>query len=1153
MHTIPRPQWNENALPIGMELNAIMYALRKHRSASNPLSGDLLLDAVTLDDLYEDLGERVMLDAIVIQYAQIKRKMESMRRALERAATKIKPLGVEISDPFTQRGSTQIACVFSFEDGQSVTIFMHNPDTTPKKIMQKDMLTSWKWLLNKKDITIVVAPERGEDLNVNEVGRRVMKLLEKNSAAFKRANANKAERDGALQAIKDEVTALEAQLAHERELLEQAKARKAEKPHIVDISGDEFDGFPDTDEGKKALRDAVKAQLMAMRGEWVDCPALSAKVELRKRGIEKSLSASGDVRKLKLMAQIKRLIASASKTGARSPYNQADDKSAVAYYTLRAFASLDGQKIAVRLVIKEDVNGKFHYDATVHDVGAVFDSAQSKGRDDARPVLPLLPMAGEQNPSRFASDQLDSILEPGREYVNLFIEGEEPEVIDLGAPEEAPAQEPAQPTQADDGLSDDPNAENYRYKDTGIIEGARKFSVTEQFREAVKNGRMLSSKDIDWEGLEENPRRAKELVVKSNLFGQVPWGDLRDAGMEPGAGFLIDRVYASIQSEPEDNPEARKDYAHGIESVRGRLEACKTAEDVRDTLNEMRQELRGVILTAKESEDFQAAMARAKALSPKNHPVAIEHNRLRNAAFEKRMALIATKNPGGRRKPVQAEVDLAQAEYDKAENDLSAYFEAHPELQNKSRELANGWLEFGNDIEFAYRQAREEASAIEKIAVNRNINERPTTRAWVALGKRFGSILTGKSETFAGHRGNVAAGKVKDWSWAEKGGSAPRATKKGATFQLLVADKIERVGGREVKIESTMALKDAFGFRDVQSGNWVLKDPASAQFHVQRSAEAITDLADLIGFEPAKFAMKGRLALAFGARGTGNAGGHSAMAHYEPVERVINITKMKGGGSLAHEWFHALDNMMPEAMGVAGGGAGEFVAANSELSKKLPEAVNAALVNLRKAMTEGEHQATESRVITPADRRLAEAYMSTAPKQSERSISKQIFLAGNLDAAVRVVDQAEKRDKEQTLARGKKWTKRDSDPWENWRKIAIAHYAKPDQDVVEFKTGEPMSMFKLEAMKLDAGRSKPYWSTTLEMAARAFQGYVEDGLKRNGQRNDYLSYGAQNEMYEDANPYPAGDERIDINWAFRELFQAMKGTGVLDSVFGLMF
>lgn len=48
--------------------------------------------------------------------------------------------------------------------------------------------------------------------------------------------------------------------------------------------------------------------------------------------------------------------------------------------------------------------------------------------------------------------------------------------------------------------------------------------------------------------------------------------------------------------------------------------------------------------------------------------------------------------------------------------------------------------------------------------------------------------------------------------------------------------------------------------------------------------------------------MGGELSIAFGARGSGN-----AMAHYEPLRQVINLTKTKGAGSLAHEYGHAID------------------------------------------------------------------------------------------------------------------------------------------------------------------------------------------------------------------------------------------------------
>lgn len=46
-----------------------------------------------------------------------------------------------------------------------------------------------------------------------------------------------------------------------------------------------------------------------------------------------------------------------------------------------------------------------------------------------------------------------------------------------------------------------------------------------------------------------------------------------------------------------------------------------------------------------------------------------------------------------------------------------------------------------------------------------------------------------------------------------------------------------------------------------------------------------------------------KIGIAFGARGRG---GH-AIAHYEPLLNMINLTKNKGGQSMAHEYGHALD------------------------------------------------------------------------------------------------------------------------------------------------------------------------------------------------------------------------------------------------------
>jgi len=116
-------------------------------------------------------------------------------------------------------------------------------------------------------------------------------------------------------------------------------------------------------------------------------------------------------------------------------------------------------------------------------------------------------------------------------------------------------------------------------------------------------------------------------------------------------------------------------------------------------------------------------------------------------------------------------------------------------------------------------------------------------------------------------------------------------------------------GGRDVTGEDFM---NAFGFRGVQFGNWT--NQADRQMAVNQAYDALMDLSKLIGLSPKALSLNGELGIAFGARGTGN-----ALAHYEPSEVVINLTKTRGAGSLAHEWWHALDNYLARTAGIAGG------------------------------------------------------------------------------------------------------------------------------------------------------------------------------------------------------------------------------------------
>lgn len=211
-------QWNSDALPYDSTLDHVLYEIRCADAGEG-----LLMDAVTAQEITEDAEGVLTFDALVSPYAKLERKMELLRGVMERTGDKVKPVALQITEPFKQRGVANVAAIFELSDGQTVSIYFHNPDVTPGKMAPTDEVISWKWLLNKKDITIVVAPERGADLNIREVARRIMRLAEKNSPAFQRLNAKRAERMGAIRGLKDEIAGLEAELAAAQHELEVAK------------------------------------------------------------------------------------------------------------------------------------------------------------------------------------------------------------------------------------------------------------------------------------------------------------------------------------------------------------------------------------------------------------------------------------------------------------------------------------------------------------------------------------------------------------------------------------------------------------------------------------------------------------------------------------------------------------------------------------------------------------------------------------------------------------------------------------------------------------------------------------------------------------------------------------------------------------------
>lgn len=258
----PTIAWTDSALPVGLTLDQLLYRVRRHDE------GGLIFDSVTLDELLEESEEQLTLDAMVTPYNKLGRKATALQAIMARAVQELQVVSMQVSDPFKQNGTANVVVLFELSDGQTVSVYFHNPDATPGKILPTDELVSWKWLLNKKDITIVVAPERGTDLPVREVGRRIMKLAAKNSAAFARVNAQRAARLQNIAGMRSEIEQMEAELSSLQREIEVAEL-EAEQRALAESQK------PTAEKGLAALnsvrqflsRSQFKTIAEAMKGE----------------------------------------------------------------------------------------------------------------------------------------------------------------------------------------------------------------------------------------------------------------------------------------------------------------------------------------------------------------------------------------------------------------------------------------------------------------------------------------------------------------------------------------------------------------------------------------------------------------------------------------------------------------------------------------------------------------------------------------------------------------------------------------------------------------------------------------------------------------------------------------------------------------------
>jgi hypothetical protein len=378
----------------------------------------------------------------------------------------------------------------------------------------------------------------------------------------------------------------------------------------------------------------------------------------------------------------------------------------------------------------------------------------------------------------------------------------------------------------------------------------------------------------------------------------------------------------------------------------------------------------------------------------------------------------------------------------------------------------------------------------------------------------FWSIQKGRRSTLrVAHSDLRKVRTMLEAGWPEKAAPVapvddgkPKEDKAGPKRPHL--DRIERIGPpvRKGDVTSSDFIND-FGFRGLEFGNWAAND--ERQRLMNHAYEGLHDLARAMGLPPKALALNGTMGLALGARG----GGRFA-AHYESGKLVINMTKINGAGALAHEWGHALDHYLgeldrPDAYTTdARGASGWYKDPGTRTLAHLRPEMQQAFGDVNKAMFK--------KTITAAEHvRDTELGIERAESQKRD-----------------IVEAMKERPDDTNLPHRLDWVNGRIETWKASRQRAL------DNPEGEFGSRNTKYL-------TDAARLGDYWRRPTEMFARAFEAFIFDKLKAQGQQSDYLVHGNEAETYAGnpkGNPYPAED-RPAINAAMQKLADTLEVHG----------
>lgn len=407
---------------------------------------------------------------------------------------------------------------------------------------------------------------------------------------------------------------------------------------------------------------------------------------------------------------------------------------------------------------------------------------------------------------------------------------------------------------------------------------------------------------------------------------------------------------------------------------------------------------------------------------------------------------------------------------------------------------------------------------------------------------------------------------------------------------------IKRTGGLKIDEDNFKTIDKYVSFYDKYLGmnriqfGLSLKDNERVQY-MKHFAGSMLDLFEVLNMDIVHLNKIGDLGIQFASAGKGR-----AMAHYSPSSVSINLTKSKGDGTVAHEVAHYLDNLFCNIGKTIGNWNTDKYMTNIMSSSYYDNNVgylggnlNLYVIQYLKFLSSGK---IDNSVILDENAMRVIRENGYMDRDSE-SIFEFIFVARQIDETFRK-DSIEHIEKiaqllgENASFTRNNFTKRDDGSFEMNKLeeyndsfiqncltlLTYGKYGKSNavssynystdsfdlrnestiqknkdvylniengisifgRDSFSYKVKAKRTQFYSWASLMDSGKSKQYWSSSVELFARSFETYILTRLNEKNMVNNFL---VSSQWY-DSGAYPQGNERVIVNAFLDKIFFEVK-------------